>query len=386
MSTPAQQAAQRDASLLRHAVETHRRDLRARPAPAAVGMCRADGWSVGTEHLDGDYDLDTPLGQEMLRRLVAQRPDVLTTLRAWEPKAFVPAASRPAPTAPARTPTRPEENLPPWMHDYLFGSWGGQGPGSELQSAGVGPGNIVGNAMGAAQGAAYAGMQTGTSGKLAAGAQRVAAGTARTVRINDYMELYNANQGKGRPRPRLRVRGLPVQVIAPIEGTAAWRSNARGTAHSTRWANPTPQQVRAVGVAAADARWARYAGWATGKAGTGILTFAPTLALDTYNAVQFELDAGGNWRAGGFDTHKFLVDTAKNQSANAVGLGVSTGIGFVAARAAGSGVAAVAAIGLAVTGWPVILIALAGGVVAQVVWSSSGMGDRTANLVDRALK
>ena len=386
MSTPAQQAAQRDASLLRHAVETHRRDLWARPAPAAVGMCRADGWSVGTEHLDGDYDLDTPLGQEMLRRLVAQRPDVLTTLRAWEPKAFVPAASRPAPTAPARTPTRPEENLPPWMHDYLFGSWGGQGPGSELQSAGVGPGNIVGNAMGAAQGAAYAGMQTGTSGKLAAGAQRVAAGTARTVRINDYMELYNANQGKGRPRPRLRVRGLPVQVIAPIEGTAAWRSNARGTAHSTRWANPTPQQVRAVGVAAADARWARYAGWATGKAGTGILTFAPTLALDTYNAVQFELDAGGNWRAGGFDTHKFLVDTAKNQSANAVGLGVSTGIGFVAARAAGSGVAAVAAIGLAVTGWPVILIALAGGVVAQVVWSSSGMGDRTANLVDRALK
>lgn len=386
MSTPAQQAAQRDASLLRHAVETHRRDLRARPAPAAVGMCRADGWSVGTEHLDGDYDLDTPLGQEMLRRLVAQRPDVLTTLRAWEPKAFVPAASRPAPTAPARTPTRPEENLPPWMHDYLFGSWGGQGPGSELQSAGVGPGNIVGNAMGAAQGAAYAGMQTGTSGKLAAGAQRVAAGTARTVRINDYMELYNANQGKGRPRPRLRVRGLPVQVIAPLEGTAAWRSNARGTTHSTRWANPTPQQVRAVGVAAADARWARYAGWATGKAGTGILTFAPTLALDTYNAVQFELDAGGNWRAGGFDTHKFLVDTAKNQSANAVGLGVSTGIGFVAARAAGSGVAAVAAIGLAVTGWPVILIALAGGVVAQVVWSSSGMGDRTANLVDRALK
>ena len=376
MSTPAQKSAERDATLLRHAVESHRRQVRARPAPAAVGVCRADGWSVGTEHLDGDYDLDTPLGQEMLRRLVSQRPDVLTTLSAWEPKAFMPVASRPSSPAAARTPTRPEENLPPWMHDYLFGSWGGQGVGSELNAAGVGPGNIVGNAMGAAQGAAYAGMQTGTAGKLAAGAQRVASGAARSVRINDYMELYNANQGKGRPRPRLRVRGLPVQVITPIEGTAAWRSNARGTTHSTRWVNPTPQQMRGAGVAAADARWTRYAGWATGKAGTGILTFAPTLALDTYNAVQFELDAGGKWRASGFDTHKFVIDSAKNQSGNVVGLGASVG----------AGIGATVMFGAAVAGWPVVLIGLGFGIFAQVVWNATGMNDRAGALAEQALR
>ena len=125
-------------------------------------------------------------------------------------------------------------------------------------------------------------------------------------------------------------------------------------------------------MAAADARWARYAGWATGKAGAGVLTFAPTLALDTYNSVQFELDATGNWRAAGFGSHKFLVDSAKSQSGNALGLGASVAVG-----------AGLAAIG--VVGAPVIVIGLLAGLAVQVVWNTSGGADWAARQAQRAV-
>ena len=72
--------------------------------------------------------------------------------------------------------------------------------GSEVRSASVSPANIVGNTLGAAQAVAYAGVQGQTAARLQAAAAKVASGASRVVRINEFMDLYNANMGKGRPR------------------------------------------------------------------------------------------------------------------------------------------------------------------------------------------
>jgi hypothetical protein len=127
---------------------------------------------------------------------------------------------------------------------------------SEIRSAGVGPGNIIGNGLAAAQTATMMGMQGQTAARLSTAAQQIASGASRTVRINQFMDLYNANQGKGLPRLRLRIRNLPLTVAAPIPETQ-WRTNAKGTTHSTRWAGPTASQVRGAGAVAAESRWAR---------------------------------------------------------------------------------------------------------------------------------
>ena len=281
------------------------------------------------------------------------------------------AAPRPGPGP------RPEDDLPPWLKDYLFGQWGGAGVQSEIRSAGVGPGNIIGNGLAAAQTATMMGMQGQTAARLSTAAQQVASGASRTVRINQFMDLYNANQGKGLPRLRLRIRNLPLTVAAPIPG-AQWRTNAKGTTHSTRWAAPTASQVKGAGAVAAESRWARSMGWSTGKLGTGLITFAPTAALDAWSSIEFDLDANGKRHIRSFDTNKFLVASARNQSGNALGLAASVAAVPVA-------VAITAGLGLTVVGAPLVLIGLAAGVAVQVIWNASGGADFAENQARAAL-
>lgn len=335
-------------------IEAHQRAVVVSPTAGPMGMCMADRWRVQQDVFNGEFDLDEPIGQEILRRLLAQQPGVVDTLRSWD--------SSPAAAAPARSAGRPEDDLPPWVREYVFGEWGGKGVASESWSAAIGPGNVMGNALAAAQAGHYASAQSGTAARLRSAAQKVSGGGARSVRINDFMELYNANQGKGRPRLRLRVKGLPLHTVSPSVPTAQWRPNGPGTAHSTRWATPTAQQIRGAAGLAAETRWDRAMGWSGTRVGTGLITFAPTLAMDAWGSIQFDLDSAGNRRMSGFNRDDFVIRSARNQSGNAVGLLLSAG-------------AAIALTGVVAAGAPLILVSLGVGLVAQVAWVQLGGAD-----------
>lgn len=376
MTTPAQQAAQMAAAQCKFDVMAHRQSF-AR-STSGTGTCAADGWDLTSDRLNGDFDLDTPVGQELLRRLLAQQPSVVDTLRTWQPS--LPTASRiPLKTATPRPGPgpRPEDDLPEWLRSYLFGQWGGSGLGSEIRAGAVGPGNIIGNGLAATQTAAYIGMQGQTAARLNAASAQVASGAARTVRINEFMDLYNANQGKGPPRLRLRIRNLPVTVAAPVPG-AAWRTNGKGTTHSTKWASPTGAQTKGASVMAAETRWNRGMGWSGAKVGTGLITFAPTAALDAWSSIEFDVDASGKRHIRSFDTNKFLVTSARNQSGNAVGLAASV-------IAVPSAVVIAATVGLTVAGAPLVIIGLLAGVAMQVVWNNYGGADFAEQQARKAL-
>lgn len=374
MPTSAHQIACNKAAECKLQVNAHRQTF-ARANPGA-GQCVPAGWDLCTETLNGDFDVDTPVGQALLRSLLRERPALIPTLQTWQPPIAVARPAAPPPAAP-RPGLRPEDDLPPWLRDYLFGQWGGAGTWSEIRSAGVGPGNVIGNGLAAAQAANYIGAQGQTASRLSAAAQQISLGAARTIRINQVMDLYNANQGKGAPRLRLRVRNLPVTAAAAIPA-ADWRTNSRGNTHSTRWAKPTPGQVAGAGVVAAESRWAQRMAWATGRMGTGVITFAPTAALDAWSSIEFDLDASGQRHVRSFDTKKFLITSARNQSGNALGLAASIAA-VPAAVAVGVG------IGVTFAGAPLVLIALGVGLAVQVVWNVSGGADFAENQARAAL-
>jgi len=86
--------------------------------------------------------------------------------------------------------------------------------------------------------------------------------------------------------------------------------------------------------------------------GSGVLTFAPSLALDI--AASISRDTQGAVR---FDSRAFVLASARSQSGNAVGFGVSTAMSIALSM---GGVRAL----------PVILIAFGTGFVIQVLWNA----------------
>ena len=161
-------------------------------------------------------------------------------------------------------------------------------------------------------------------------------------------------------------------MARPIPGVT-WRSSVGGTVHSTRWATPSRAQARGAQVVAADTRWNGRMGWSTGRIGGGALAFAPSAAIDAWNSIEYEVDRSGRRHYKRFDTEKFLIDSARSQSGNAVGM------------AAGAALGVGAAVVFGVAGAPLLAVVLIGGLAAQVVWSASGMGDKSADLARQAM-
>lgn len=355
MTNTAQRTARRDTdALVRQLLPL--RSTASPPGLSAVGgYCRADGLIVTFETLDGEYDLDGPLGSEVLRRLSG----------AGLPSTGLMPASPAVPSPAGRSASQS-------LHDYVFGDWGGQGVLSEIRAAGVGPGNVLGNAAGAAQAAEHVRVQSDTARQLQQAARRVATRQAAQVRINAHMTIYDASQGRGRPRLRLRVVGLPMTVVAPAAGQGGWRSNRSGTRLSTRWTAASQPQSRMASNVAAQASWNNRFGWVTGKVGTGVLTFAPSAAIDMMNSFEYEVDARGERRIKRFDSDRFIVASARSQSGNALGLGASI--------AAGAGLAAIGFVGA-----PVIVVGLLAGLAVQVIWNTSGGADWAARQAQKAM-
>ena len=211
-----------------------------------------------------------------------------------------------------------------------------------------------------------ASVQGKAAAALKAGAQKIAAGAASRIKINQYMTLYNANRGKGAPRPRIRIQGLPLQVISPALGQGA-RLAAMGGSASMRSGAITAQNLQRQGKLATTHHWSGPGSRFNARIGTGILTFAPSAAIDIYNS--FEQDLRGDSR---FNWQKLAVASAKSQSGNLAGL-----IG-----GAGAGVGAVAIaefLGFTLVGAPIILVSLIGGAAVQIIWGGTGMSELAAD-------
>lgn len=308
------------------------------------GICRADGWDISYQQLNGEFDLDEVLAKNM-----------------------VTSAQTSAPGATEGT----------WLAQYLLGDVTGDIDTtprfkSELNNAVAGPGNILGN-INALKQAGNALYQKSTIDALQAAARRIESGAAISIKINEYMTLYNANRsGRGRPRPRVRISGMPMRVITPAlgQGMRAAASGANAAMKATDLL-----AARRLGNMAAASHWTSKAAFLNGKIGGGILTFAPSAALDIYSSV--ERDMAGDMR---FNRNKFLIASAKSQSGNLLGMAGG------ALAAAGAGVFAIAIVGVTLTAAPLIIIGLIGGVGIQMIWGASGGADWAGSAAETALK
>lgn len=345
----AQQAAEAQAFLAAHAYFEQRRTMQSLLG-YHPGVCMADGMLVQQQWLNKDFELD-----ESVLRSILRTPPGTPVMRA------APAAAplRQAP-APAST-----------------------GAGSLLQEFGdaaFGGRNVLANSSAALSGALLGVAERDFASRMREGLQAINSGQARTFRLSPTMELYNTySPSAGRaPSVRLRVRQLPITVLEqriPALGGAQnqWRPNAGVNVNTLRTRQMTPQQMRNVAVLAAEHSQPGWLRWAQSTRGAGVLAVAPSLAVDLYNATEVDLRS----REFNFNGQQFLVDSARSQSGNAVG--VAGGVVAVALVTAAVGAGAIA-------GAPLVLIGLAGGIVAQALWSYTGAADTSGSMMQRALR
>ncbi|MFH5253720.1 hypothetical protein ACGTRS_21075 [Burkholderia semiarida] len=311
------------------ALRRHRRTLAENlPPHTSIRTHQRNGWLIGDDSFSGDFDLDPHLAGELLHALVASG----------------------------------QCSASDWMHDFAGrGHTGDSGTLARLYEEGrnnlVGPGSIVGN-LNTGLGAAHAAHALSLKRNIDAGTQTLIRRAAPSVKINHYVTLYDGNTtGNGKPRPKLRIRNLTIQSVQPALGPHAKHNpRTRTTTAALKAADldkltPRLSPLRHL-----------YAG---GLIGSGVLTFAPSLALDI--AANVSRDTQGALR---FDSRGFMLASARSQSGNAVGFGVST-------------VMSIALLWSGLHALPVILIAFGTGFIAQVAWNISPGPDLAESRVQR---
>lgn len=292
---------------------------------------RADGWHIGTELMNGDFDLDPVLATQLIGGIVA-------------------ASEQTPPAANGGT---------SWLYDYLYGSPSGK-PGtaerfmSEARNAAIGPGGLLAN-LNTGMSAAHASHGVRLEKSIQAGAQKILSGQSNSVRINPYVTLYNANtSGKGRPRPKIRITNMPIETVQPALLGQNGRINAR-----TQVASASVKNANVKGLAPKVSPLSRM--HIRGGMGPAVLTFAPSLVLDTVDSIQ--RDTNGKLK---FDARRFAISSARSQSGNLAGAIASTitagGIAMVSAAAAATA--------------PAIIVVLIAGLAAQAAWGTWGGADR----------
>ena len=101
--------------------------------------------------------------------------------------------------------------------------------------------------------------------------------------------------------------------------------------------------------------------------GGGVLAFGPTAVVDAINSASWSGDGSFS-----FDWHGFAVRSTRSQTGNVAGI-------------LGGAVLALAIFGTGAIGWPVVLVTLGGGILAQALWDWSGYDDGAAKYVDSVL-
>lgn len=358
--TAAQQAAAAQARLLARELALHRQSMQALAA-TRPGICLADGWEVSATALDGDFLLDPPLVEHVLGGPLSAAP----AGPFWR--------AAPAPSSGGGE-ASPEAGS---IGSYLFPDDPPAPPrtagrlGQELAQGVYGPANVLANS-----GAAVAGAVQGLGERAGARALRdgmldIVQRRAAQVVVGPDMVLYNAAGPGFRPRVRLRVRSLPLHVLqqrVPATGgpVTQWRMNGPQTAASLKASSMTAQQLRNTAILAGERRLPGWLRLASGKVGGGVLTFAPSLALDAWASIETDLRTGRR----SFDVETYLRASARSQSGNVVGFGAAVIVG--------------ASVGAASA--PVVFAALAFGIAAQVLWNWAGGADMAEAAAARALR
>ncbi|WP_124515923.1 hypothetical protein [Burkholderia ubonensis] len=312
------------------ALRRHRRTLAENlPAHTSIRTHQRNGWLIGDDSFNGDFDIDPHLADPLLNALV----------------------------------TSGQCSASDWTHDFADGRSGDSGTLARLYEEGrnnlAGPGSILGN-LNTGLGAAHAAHALSLQRNIDAGAQTLIRRASPSVKINHYVTLYDGNTtGKGKPRPKLCIRNMPIQTVQPALGPHAKH-------------NPRTQTTTAA-LNAADLKKLTprisplrhlYAG---SLIGSGVLTFAPSLALDM--AASISRDTQGALR---FDSRAFMLASARTQSGNAVAFGIST-------------IMSIALLWGGLNALPVILIAFGTGFVAQVAWNMSTGPNLAESRVQRLL-
>ncbi len=277
-----------------------------------------DAWVVSRQTLDGDFDLDELLAKELSSRLVSNLLDG------------------------------------GWLKDYLnYKPDKNVGFNEKLKEATFGAPNILGNINQSRR----AGETAISSQKITAAEKMIKSGAVRSVKINNNITLYDANtSGKGAPRLRIRVTGLQTKVITPRIDPQMLKANP----HAIRSYSSGSLSIRA------DAM--RNPGGLAGMTGKmrylnltgvgGVLTFAPSAAIDLYR----------NFSDGQLDGHQFVIDQAKHQSGNLVGWTIGSAIILIAGSSA-----------------PVLFAVLIGGIAVQAIWNSLGGGNWAGRQAEKLL-
>jgi hypothetical protein len=376
--TPAEQMA-RDEALEFFRSMSAARDVTVvgRPNVFGFGMDRVQR-TYETLH-DLEIDLDDPVAHAFVSQATGNA-EALETMTAWASTCRAVPASPPT-TLRAGSPftTRDlasggDAALVPELFDGPFATWLFKGSGDPWIDQAVGSGNVLGTLAGVGEAVTRTGSRAWIARSLSQAEAAIRAG-ARTARINDYLELVDANFNErarairanrpippGREKPRLRLKIIRANAqFALIGGLGSLQGGRHpigmsfGTLQRTLVQNQHEQRMLRTLLGRLSSG-SRVAG--------PVLAFAPSLATDIAGSVAVG-PAGATFRWGEFGRRSLRSQSA-NVAAFAAGAAVPA-ITVVALKAAGA-TALAATMSAAV---PVIIVGLVAGYLVSVVVSKA---------------
>ncbi|MBT9489204.1 MAG: hypothetical protein IV093_17000 [Rubrivivax sp.] len=301
-----------------------------------------------SETFAGEFELDAPLRAGLIRQLSATDPEGAALLLALG----LPAAEM-----------RQDPNAAESAFDRLL---------AESNKSLIGEENRYGNAVSLSEAAlrlawkkqAKQGFADLISGKVSG-----------SVKLGKHVVVETHKVGRGGElrkgaRLKVRIKGMPMSVIQELPKPVIAKSGGKFGTIRIGALDGVKIDASANAVSAARLQSSKVLRTLTSKPGAGILAFGPSAAMDFYDSAQWtdgQLEV--NWKG-------FAVKSAKSQSGNAVGV--------VAGAAASAGAVALGVV--AVAGWPVVLVGLGAGVVAQVAWGYFGADEAAAQQAENVLR